>query len=44
MTRSIQFRWHDQYRAVLLDTDSEKLVERIALVERALIQRARELF
>lgn len=36
--------WRELYRAALFETDSEKLVNSITVAQRALIQRARELF
>jgi len=44
MTRPTPFLWRDQYQAALFETNNEKMVKRIALAQRALIQRARELF
>ena len=36
--------WRELYRAALFETDSKRLVNCIAVAQRALIQRARELF
>ena len=44
MTRPTPFHWRDQYQAALCEMDNDRMVERIALAQRALIQRARELF
>jgi hypothetical protein len=37
-------RWHDLYKAALFETDKNKLPQRIAEAEKAIVVRARELF
>jgi hypothetical protein len=37
-------KWHDLYKAALFETDRNKLPQRIAEAEKAIVARARELF
>ena len=37
-------KWREFYRAAMLEVDSTKVPERISEAEKALVQRARELF